>query len=97
MNDKILTHIEKSVDKIQADIVDIKVEQTRQGEHIDQNTKDLSVHILGVQQNRARIEVLEKTNAALNGMWKTAIGVSIIIGIIGGILTILVNIGRLSG
>jgi hypothetical protein len=45
------------LDKIQDDVSDLKVEQAKQGKDIGQNTKDLSEHIEGVKQNRARLEL----------------------------------------
>ena len=59
MSDKIDKVLSK-LDKIQEDVTSLKIVQALQGKDIDRNTKDLSDHIEGVQQNRKRIEILEQ-------------------------------------
>lgn len=51
-------------------IIDIKTEQARQGEKIDQNTDDLKDHIEGVRQNRLRVEILEQDKEKRKGIIK---------------------------
>ena len=77
------------LNKINDSLVEIKIEQARQGEHISQNTKDLAEHILGVKLNRGRIEVLERWFCEWKGLvkaFKILISIVSILGIIAGII-----------
>ena len=57
----------KLLDEMSKDLGSINVKLATMNKDIDQNTKDLSAHIEGVMQNRARIARLE----APKEMWAT--------------------------
>ena len=46
---------------------------------VEQNTKDLAKHIEGVQQNRKRIEVLEKPHIVISGVKTFVLGLAAIL------------------
>lgn len=46
----------KKLDKIQDDVSELKIENTKQTANIERNTKDLAEHIEGVKQTRALIK-----------------------------------------
>jgi len=79
--------IETKINEIINHIIDIKEEQARQGEKIDQNTEDLRTHIEGVKQNRIRIENLEKINERKKGAVKLLVTLSGIIAGIGAVMS----------
>jgi len=84
----LLEKIDNKLDKVIDDLHEIKTQNAVQNEHIAKNTKDLEEHIEGVKQNRFRIEHLEKRETQINMIWKVILGISTVVGIIGGIYKI---------
>ena len=82
----LLERIDSKLDKIQEDITSIKLDNAKQSKDIERNTKDLSDHIEGVKQNRARIREIEKTKSNVAFVFKVLIGITTIVGAILGVV-----------
>ncbi len=85
----LLEKIDNKLDKLSEDVVAIRIEHAEQTGFISQNTKDLTEHIEGVQQNRTRIINLEKKEAQIGMIWKVILGLSTLVGITIGISRII--------
>lgn len=80
--------MEHKFDAIIKHVIEIKTEQARQGEKIDQNTEDLREHIEGVKQNRIRIECLEKDRERSKAVKKFIVTLSGVLAGIAGVISV---------
>jgi len=87
------SRIEKKVDRLVDTTTEIRITQAKMEVEVAKNTADLATHIEGVKQNRHRIEKLEEPGKVRQYIAKRWKHISVVLGVILGVLGFLLKYG----